>query len=199
MNGDEIMFPKPGTKVTYAEALRLYDDLEADILSRVYAPEFVGNVKIYDLMWHLESIASKYGIVGGASFRSLRDLMYRFSVDRTALANGVNGKRFYVLNDSIALARHDETHFFEVLVDGERLRLELGNFLAALQKEASSGDEYADTYSPDWPNRKEAIRREPKARVEKIMIAGFLAIAAILFVCLIWRSVSLLNLCSMCL
>ena len=51
------VFPKPGTKVTYAEALRLYDDLEADMLSRVYTSEFVGNVKTYDLMWHLESIA----------------------------------------------------------------------------------------------------------------------------------------------
>lgn len=58
----------------------------------------------------------------------------------------MNGKRFYLMQDSQALRRHDETHIFQVGFDGEALVGELDEALALL---AGGGDEYGDVYSPD--------------------------------------------------
>lgn len=76
-----------------------------------------------------------------------------FSNGRTALANGVNGERFYLLQDELALKQHDETHLFEVGIDGDRLARDLDEALDLLSKESAKTDEYVDTYSPDCLER----------------------------------------------
>ena len=142
-------FPKPGTKLTYSKALEKYDILEKAMLTKVHSEAFIPNVRIYDLMWEIDSIAHKYGIEEEEEFRRLHKAMLEFNSERTALANGVNGERFYLLQDSNALAQHDDTHLFEVKIDGAKLWSLFEASLAAIEKE--SGDEYADVYSPESP------------------------------------------------
>ena len=142
-------FPKPGTKLTYSKALEKYDILEKAMLTKVHSEAFIPNVRMYDLMWEIDSIAHKYGIEEEEEFRRLHKAMLEFNSERTALANGVNGERFYLLQDSNALAQHDETHLFEVKIDGAKLWSLFEASLAAIEKE--SGDEYADVYSPESP------------------------------------------------
>lgn len=100
-------------------------------------------------MWEIDSIAHKYGIEEEEEFRRLHKAMLEFNSERTALANGVNGERFYLLQDSNALAQHDDTHLFEVKIDGAKLWSLFEASLAAIEKE--SCDEYADVYSPESP------------------------------------------------
>ena len=142
-------FPKPGTKLTYSKALEKYDILEKAMLAKVHSEAFIPNVRMYDLMWEIDSIAHKYGIEEEEEFRCLHKAMLEFNSERTALANGVNGERFYLLQDSNALAQHDDTHLFEVKIDGAKLWSLFEASLAAIEKE--SGDEYADVYSPESP------------------------------------------------
>lgn len=47
-----------------------------------------------DAQWKLESLARKFGVEDKAVFARLRKRICTFSNERTALANGVNGKRF---------------------------------------------------------------------------------------------------------
>lgn len=153
-------FPKPGTVLTYANAFKVYRELEGHMLSRVYTPSFQGNVGAYDLITHLEGLASKHGVDDRRKLGSLREMMHRFVSERTALANGVNGTRFYLHGDAAALAKHDETHLFEIGIDGERLCRELDEFIELLGEESAGTDEYADTYSPYPPKRMAARKTE---------------------------------------
>lgn len=82
-----------------------------------------------------------------------RERVCTFSSERTALANWVNGKRFYLMQDGQALRRHDETHIFRVGFDSEGLVRELDEALDILADEAGGTDEYGDVHSPDWPDR----------------------------------------------
>lgn len=153
-----ISFPKPGTVLTYADAFKAYRELEGYMLSRVYISSFQGNVGVYDLITHLEDLASKHGVDDGRKLSSLRELMHLFVSERTALANGVNGARFYLHGNAKALAKHDETHLFEIGIDGERLCRELDEFIEFLGEESADADEYADTYSP-YPPKRMATRK----------------------------------------
>ena len=47
----------------------------------------------------------KFGVEDKAVFARLRKRICTFSSERTALANGVNGKRLYLMQDSQALSR----------------------------------------------------------------------------------------------
>lgn len=142
-------FPKPGTKLTYGKALEAYDALEKAMLAKVHSEPFIPNVRMYDLMWEIDSIAHKYGIEEEEQFRRLHEAMLEFNSERTALANGVNGERFYLLQNSNALAQHDDTHLFEVKIDGIKLWSLFEASLVAIEKEGC--DEYADVYSPESP------------------------------------------------
>lgn len=153
-----ISFPKPGTVLTYADAFKAYRELEGYMLSRVYISSFQGNVGVYDLITHLEDLASKHGVDDGRKLSSLRELIHLFVSERTALANGVNGARFYLHGNAKALAKHDETHLFEIGIDGERLCRELDEFIELLGEESADTDEYADTYSP-YPPKRMATRK----------------------------------------
>ena len=53
----------------------------------------------------------------------------------------------------MALKQHDETHLFEVGIDGDRLARDLDEALDLLSKESAKTDEYVDTYSPDCLER----------------------------------------------
>ena len=129
-------FPKIGTRLTYGEAIAAYDRFERSMLEKVYGAELLPAVGLYDLLWQLESLAQKFGIEGKGAFSRLKRQIRSFSSERTVLANGVNGKMFYLMQDSQALRRHDETHIFQVGFDGEALVGELGEALALLADEA---------------------------------------------------------------
>lgn len=142
-------FPKPGTKLTYSKALEAYDALEEAMLAKVHSKEFIPNVRMYDLMWEIDSVANKFGIEKTRELHLLHKAMLEFNSERTALANGVNGERFYLMQDSNALAQHDGTHLFEVKIDGAKLWSLFEASLTAIEKERY--DEYADVYSLESP------------------------------------------------
>lgn len=144
-------FPEVGTRLTYGEAIPAYNRFERSMLEKAYGAELLPAVGLYDLLWQLESLAQKFGIEGKGAFSRLKREIRSFSSERTALANGVNGERFYLLQDESALEQHDETHLFKVGIDGDRLARDLDEALELLSKESAKTDEYGDTYSPDWP------------------------------------------------
>lgn len=113
--------PSIGTTLTYGEAIKAYDRFERTMLEKAYGAELLPAVGLYDLLWQFESLAQKFGIEGKGAFSRLKREIRSFSSERTALANGVNGKRLYLMQDSQALRRHDETHIFQVGFDGEAL------------------------------------------------------------------------------
>ena len=193
MNTVKTRFPEPGTKITYAEALSAYDELERYMLSKVYSPSFMGNVEAYDLMWHLEGIASKQGADNGAALHGLRRRLCGFVMERTALANGEGGKRFYLLDDEQALSKHDETHLFEVGIDGEALRDEFDSFLALLE-EGQEGDSYACTYSPKRVERKGGDDEEDP-RLKRLVRIGLITLIASLATCAIGYAATSFALC----
>lgn len=121
------------------------------MLEKAYGAGLLPAVGLYDLLWQLESLAEKFGIEGKRAFSRLKREIRSFSSERTALANGVNGERFYLLQDESALKQYDETHLFKVGIDGDRLIGDLDEALELLSKEASKGGEYGDMHSPNWP------------------------------------------------
>lgn len=145
--------PSIGTTLTYGEAIKTYDRFERMMLEKAYGAELLPAVGLYDLLWQLESLAQKFGIEGKGVFLRLKRGIRSFSSERTALANGVNGERFYLLQDESALRQHDETHLFKVGIDGGKLAGDLNEALELLSKESAKTDEYGGTYSPDCPER----------------------------------------------
>lgn len=105
--------PSIGTTLTYGEAIKAYDRFERTMLEKAYGAGLLPAVGLYDLLWQLESLAQKFGIEGKGAFPRLKREIRPFSSERTALANGVNGERFYLLQDESALKQHDETHLFK--------------------------------------------------------------------------------------
>lgn len=89
----------------YGEAIAAYDRFEQAVLRRTYGDGLLPAVRMFDLLWELESLARKFGVEDKAVFARLRKRICTFSSERTALANGVNGKRFYLMQDSQALSR----------------------------------------------------------------------------------------------
>lgn len=146
-------FPEVGTRLTYGEATPAYNRFERSMLEKVYGAGLLPAVGLYDLLWQLELLARKFGIESKGGFSRLKREIRLFSSERTALANGVNGERFYLLQDESALKQHDETHLFEVGIDGGRLARDLDEALELLSKESAKTDEYGDTYSPDCLER----------------------------------------------
>ena len=134
-------FPEVGTRLTYGEAIPAYDCFELSMLKKAYGARLLPAVGLYDLLWQLESLAQKLGIEGKGVFSRLKREIRSFSSERTALANGVNGERFYLLQNQSALKQHDETHLFKVGIDGNKLADDLDEALELLSKEASKSDE----------------------------------------------------------
>ncbi len=145
--------PSIGITLTYGEAIKAYDRFERTMLEKAYGAGLLPVVGLYDLLWQLESLAQKFGIESKEAFSRLNREIRSFSSERTALANGVNGERFYLLQDESALRQHDETHLFKVGIDGGKLAGDLNEALELLSKEAAKSDEYGDTYSPDCLER----------------------------------------------
>lgn len=141
--------PSIGTTLTYGKAIRAYDRFERTMLEKVYGAELLPAVGLYDLLWQLESLAQKFGIERKGAFPRLKREIRSFSSERTALANGVNGERFYLLQDESALRQHDETHLFKVGIDVDRLARDLDEALELLSNESARTVEYGDTYSTD--------------------------------------------------
>ena len=146
-------FPEVGTRLTYGETIPAYNRFERSMLEKAYGAGLLPAVGLYDLLWQLELLARKFGIESKGAVSRLKREIRLFSSERTALANGVNGERFYLLQDESALKQHDETHLFEIGIDGDRLARDLDEALDLLSKESAKTDEYGDTYSPDCLER----------------------------------------------
>lgn len=149
---------------------------------------------LYDLVWQLELLAQKFGIEGKGAFSRLKKEMRSFSSERTALADGVNGERFYLLQDESALRQHDETHLFKVGIDGNKLADDLDEALELLSKEASKSDEYGDTYSRDWMKR--ASDKQEKDPFLKWAGIGFCVMMVCLGISMFVHSVFQIGFCS---
>lgn len=139
--------PSIGTTLTYGEAILAYNRFERSMLEKGCGAGLLPAVGLYDLLWQLESLAQKFGIEGKGAFSRLKREIRPFSSERTALANGVNGERFYLLQDDSALRQHDETHLFKVGIDGNKLAGDLDEAIELLSKEFAKVDVYTDTYS----------------------------------------------------
>ena len=63
MESAATVFPRPGTRVTYAKAFESYNALEEAMLAKVYNESFIPSVKMYDLMWEIDSVANKYDMM----------------------------------------------------------------------------------------------------------------------------------------
>ena len=132
--------PSIGTTLTYGEAIEAYDRFERTMLEKAYGAGLLPAVGLYDLLWQLESLAQKFGIEGKGAFSRLKRQIRSFSSERAALANGVNGKRFYLLQDQSALKQHDETHLFNVGVDGNKHAGDLDEAIELLSEESAKAD-----------------------------------------------------------
>lgn len=187
-------FPKIGTRLTYGEAIAAYDRFERSMLEKVYGAELLPAVGLYDLLWQLESLAQKFGIEGKGAFSRLKREIRLFSSERTALANGVNGERFYLLQDESALRQHDETHLFKVGIDGNKLAGDLDEALELLSKESAKTDEHGDTYSPDCLERdSDRLGKDPFMKWAGI---GFCVMMACLGISMLVHSVFQIGFCS---
>ena len=123
------------------------------MLEKAYGAELLPAVGLYNPLWQLDSLAQKLGIESKGVFSRLKREIRSFSSERTALVNGANGERFYLLQDESALRQHDETHLFKVGIDGDKLADDLDEALGLLSKEPAKIDAYAGTYSPDRSER----------------------------------------------
>ena len=187
-------FPKIGTRLTYGEAIAAYDRFERSMLEKVYGAELLPAVGLYDLLWQLESLAQKFGIERKGAFPRLKREIRSFSSERTALANGVNGERFYLLQDELELRQHDETHLFKVGIDGNKLAGDLDEALELLSKESAKTDEHGDTYSPDCLERdSDRLGKDPFMKWAGI---GFCVMMACLGISMLVHSVFQIGFCS---
>ncbi len=180
-------FPEVGTRLTYGEAIPAYNRFERSMLEKVYGAGLLPAVGLYDLLWQLELLARKFGIESKGAFSRLKREIRSFSSERTALANGLNGERFYLLQDEPALRQHDETHLFKVGIDGGKIACDLDEALELLSKEASKSDEYGDTYSPDLPEL--AFDKQEKDLFLKWAGIGFCVMMACLGISMLVHSV----------
>lgn len=57
-------FPEVGTRLTYGEAIPVYDRFERSMLEKAYGAGLLPAAGLYDLLWQLESLAQKFGIEG---------------------------------------------------------------------------------------------------------------------------------------
>ena len=55
--------PSIGTTLTYGEAIKAYDRFERTMLEKAYGAGLLPAVGLHDLLWQLESLAQKFGIV----------------------------------------------------------------------------------------------------------------------------------------
>ena len=101
---DRSDFPEVGTRLTYGEAIPAYNRFERSMLEKkMYGVGLLSAVGLYDLLWQLDSLAQKFGTEGKGAFSRFKREIRSFSSERTALVNGVNGERFYLLRDESAL------------------------------------------------------------------------------------------------
>ena len=187
-------FPKIGTRLTYGEAIAAYDRFERSMLEKAYGAGLLPAVGLYDLLWQLELLARKFGIESKGAFSRLKREIRSFSSERTALANGVNGERFYLLQDESALRQHDETHLFKVGIDGGKLAGDLDEALELLSKESAKTDEHGDTYSPDCLERdSDRLGKDPFMKWAGI---GFCVMMTCLGISMLVHSVFQIGFCS---
>lgn len=184
-----INFPKPGSKVTYREAIEAYDALVRQSIKLVYSEHFSPCAGAYDLLQAIEGAAEKYGVYDSEEIVALRRSLRGFSCERESLANGVNGERFHLMQDLEELDAFDRTHIFEVGVDGEKLLKDLEAALFIIREEAEQFDEYPDVYSRKPTVTYRVIRERPRRERDKAD-TWFARAMATAMCCLVIASIS---------
>lgn len=53
-------FPEVGTRLTYGEAIPVYNRFERSMLEKMYGAGLLSAVGLYDLLWQLDSLAQKF-------------------------------------------------------------------------------------------------------------------------------------------
>ncbi len=76
-----INFPKPGSKVTYREAIEAYDALVRQSIKLVYSEHFSPCAGAYDLLRAIEGAAEKYGVYDSEEIVALRRSLRGFSAN----------------------------------------------------------------------------------------------------------------------
>ena len=71
-------FPEVGTRLTYGEAIPVYDRFERSMLEKAYGAGLLPAAGLYDLLWQLESLAQKFGIEGKGPSQGSRRRFGRF-------------------------------------------------------------------------------------------------------------------------
>ena len=186
MGKPTVHFPKPGTRVTYREAMEAYDGLEERILRLVFEPGFAQSAGAYDLLQTIEGVAEKYGLSGAEEMARARGSLRGFVCEKTSLANGANGERFPLMESPEELGEFDRTHRFEVGVDAEALVGNLESAIALIGGEADRFDEYADVYSANPVTAHQIVRESRRREGDKAdrwfaraMVAAMCCLAAV--------------------
>lgn len=186
--------PSIGTTLTYGEAIKAYDRFERTMLEKAYGAELLPAVGLYDLLGSLSRSRRSSESRARGAFSRLKREIRSFSSERTALANGVNGERFYLLQDESALRQHDETYLFKVGINGGKLAGDLDEALELLSKESAKTDEYGSAYSPDCLERDSArLGKDPFMKWAGI---GFCVMMACLGISMLVHSVFQIGFCS---
>lgn len=72
----------------YGETIAAYDRFEQAVLRRAYDDGLLPAVRMFDLLWELESLAREFGVDDKAVFARLRKRICTFSSERTASRTG---------------------------------------------------------------------------------------------------------------
>ena len=73
--------------------LDYYNEFEQTILKKVFQDAYRNNLKTYDLIDHIDHMASEYDLTQSPSYWSIRTALRRFSGHHRALINGSVGER----------------------------------------------------------------------------------------------------------
>ena len=127
--------PELGDTLSFSEAIRMFNELEHELLSNVFAPDHMNKVKMCEFSRQSREAVEKYGIEKSEMLDGLRKLTHELTVERVALANGRDGDRFYLITEGSDVANYASTHFLTVWLDSELLQKRFHELLSILDKE----------------------------------------------------------------
>ena len=176
-------FPKTGTSLSYAKAIEAYDELEKAMLSKVFAISFLPNAGMNDLLQEIDKAASRKNARNQAELQKLHEAMVEFVSEHATLKNCADGQRRHLLDKPAALTHYDETHLFEVRIDGAQLLNLCDRVLDATEvpntMQPACASEHDDSHLQRTPCEKSPSGSKDDKLVRLLMMA-----LIVLFICL---------------